>query len=78
MPNLNGMGPRGDGPMTGRAMGNCDGATRRFSRRRGLGFGFRRFFGGRGQRLTLEDQEKILEEELEAVRREKSIQKDNS
>jgi hypothetical protein len=78
MPNLNGMGPDGQGPMTGRAMGNCDDVTPRFSRRRCSGLGLRRFFGGRRQRLTLEDQEKLLEEELEAVRREKSIQKDNS
>jgi hypothetical protein len=76
MPNLNGIGPDGQGPMTGRAMGNCDGATPRFPKRRG--FGLRRFFGGRKQRLSLEDQERLLEEELEAVRREKSIQKDNS
>jgi len=30
MPNLNGMGPRGGGPMTGRGMGNCPGARTGF------------------------------------------------
>jgi hypothetical protein len=73
MPNLNGMGPRGEGPMTGRGMGNCSGARPGFSRgRRGAGFGFRRFFSGRSQMPTLEEQEKFLEEELEAVRKEKA------
>ncbi|MDD3013595.1 MAG: DUF5320 domain-containing protein [Candidatus Gastranaerophilales bacterium] len=37
MPNLNGTGPMGQGPMTGRGLGNCQGADR--------GFGFRRFRG---------------------------------
>ncbi|HPC12413.1 MAG TPA: DUF5320 family protein [Candidatus Paceibacterota bacterium] len=75
MPNLNGMGPRGGGPMTGRGMGNCPGArTGFFGRRRGAqnGLGFRRFFSGRNQMPTLEEQEKFLEEELEAIRKEKA------
>ena len=75
MPNLNGMGPRGEGPMTGRGMGNCPGArTGFFGRRRGAqnGFGFRRFFSSKNQMPTLEEQEKFLEEELEAIRKEKA------
>ena len=49
MPNLDKTGPSGQGPMTGRGAGNCDGVTsvRGFGRGfgrccgRGFGFGFR-------------------------------------
>jgi len=47
MPNLDGMGPRGEGPKTGRAMGNCDGSSNQMPQGRGFGRGrgFRRGFG---------------------------------
>lgn len=72
MPNLNGTGPMGQGPRTGRGIGNCDGA-RKITRG---GCGCRRRFGG-GARFSqnnaqsLEDEEKFLLEELEVVRKEK-------
>jgi len=40
MPRMNGTGPTGQGPMTGRGLGNCapqPGATRRFPSLGGLG-----------------------------------------
>jgi len=51
MPNKNGTGPLGQGPKTGRQMGNCEGAEpvagRGFGRGfgRGAGRGFGRGFG---------------------------------
>lgn len=42
MPNLNGMGPNGAGPMSGRGMGPCNeavGTYPRYGRGRGRGFG---------------------------------------
>ncbi|HAS80639.1 MAG: hypothetical protein UR25_C0002G0029 [Candidatus Nomurabacteria bacterium GW2011_GWE1_32_28] len=68
MPNLDGRGPMGQGPRTGRGMGwGCCGGCRC-----GRGFGFRRFFSSKNDLDTLEEQEKMLEQELEAVRKEKS------
>lgn len=68
MPRLDKTGPNGQGPQTGRGMGNCGFFSRCFSRR---GFGF---FGC--NRLSPEEREKILEEELSLVRQEKN-QKNN-
>ena len=49
MPNENGTGPRGQGPLTGRRLGNCEGANGNpNSPRLGLG-------GGRGMRLGPRD-----------------------
>ena len=51
MPNKNKTGPLGQGPMTGRQMGNCEGAEPILGRGFGAGQGFRRGFGrgfGRG------------------------------
>lgn len=72
MPNLNGTGPMGQGPCTGRGMGNCGGAK---NVARG-GCGCRRRFGGsarfsQNNTQSLEDEEKFLLEELEVVRKEK-------
>lgn len=58
MANLNGKGPRNEGPMTGRALGNCKEATDRLAeglglgRRlgRGPGRGLNQRVGGRGGR----------------------------
>ncbi|MBD3156446.1 DUF134 domain-containing protein [Candidatus Peregrinibacteria bacterium] len=59
MPNQDGTGPNGEGPQTGRGMGNCDGAKpnnakqplrKGFGRRPGFGRGAGRRGGGRGRR----------------------------
>ena len=74
MPGLNGTGPRGQGQMTGRGMGQCNG-----TQRRGIGrsFGCRRGFFGRSfggffatGRVTKEEEKEILEEEAEALKNE--------
>ncbi|MBD3248319.1 hypothetical protein GF382_03460 [Candidatus Falkowbacteria bacterium] len=39
MPNMNGTGPRGEGPMTGRGLGNCSGAKGANASTRGRGLG---------------------------------------
>jgi len=46
MPNLDGKGPEGKGPLTGRKLGKCDGATPcPRGRTRGTGRGANRDFG---------------------------------
>ena len=51
MPNKNGTGPEGKGPMTGRQMGNCKGADKSESRPgRGQGIGSGRRPRGFGRR----------------------------
>ena len=81
MPGFNGTGPQGMGSGTGKGMGNCGGGSGQ-----GLGGGFRRF-GGRccnrnvrtGLQLgskedkikMLKNEEKMLEEDLKAVKEEK-------
>lgn len=75
MPRMDGTGPAGQGPMTGRGMGPCGGGMRAGwcgGCGRGLGAGFGRFFRSpKNQLQALEDEEKMLAEELEAVRAEK-------
>jgi len=70
MPNLDGTGPNGQGQRTGSRMGRgrgyCGGC------RCGRVFGFRRFFSRKNDLATLEDQEKMLVEELNAIREEKA------
>ncbi len=77
MPGLNGTGPLGAGPMTGRGMGRC-GVGRGFGPGRGMGLGRgygRGFAYGAGfyspeqNKQALEQRAKILEEELSAVKR---------
>lgn len=85
MPRLDGTGPMGMGPMTGRSFGYCSGhgAFRPFGRR---GLGYRRGFDRRPYnyygapqvyRIDSEEEQDILfrqkeflEEELEAIKRE--------
>lgn len=82
MPKLDKTGPRGEGPRTGRGMGDCpsDGTSQ------GLGVGLGRGMGrsqGRGfgrfclgcpfcgnQQITKEEQKKILEEEKKLIEEE--------
>jgi len=81
MPAFDGTGPQGQGPLTGRGMGQCKGGIGR-QRGMGRGFGFGcvrrnnrglgRFFGG-GQawsKTDLENYKKALKEELEDVEKE--------
>jgi len=82
MPNFDGTGPNGAGAMTGRGDGPCarQGGQRVFNGQGGYGRGFGRGFGrgmgvrnGVGQgfcfrQASLEEQEKMLEEELAVVR----------
>jgi hypothetical protein len=42
----------------------------------GYGFGFRRFISPKNELAALEDEEKILEEELAAIKKEKAALKD--
>ena len=89
MPNQNGMGPNGQGPRTGRGLGPCgDGIRQGYGRQgnfgRGRGFSgngsgrgfFGRLFGSREDEVSLEDREKMLEEELRAIREEKAKLRD--
>ena len=78
MPNFNGTGPRGEGPMTGRGMGNCgpNGQTRTpgFGYGRGLGRGwFRRGvgrmfgFGRTYQTPSAKEEKEMLEGEMKDI-----------
>ncbi len=63
MSNLNGRGPFGRGPMTGRGMGRCRGGN--------FGFGARNRYTKEDKLSALEEERKILEEEIEEVKKEK-------
>ncbi|HNZ86633.1 MAG TPA: DUF5320 domain-containing protein [bacterium] len=70
MPKLNGTGPMGQGVGTGRGMGNCfsRGMRRFHTYRCGCG---RRFISPKNELQALEDEEKMLLEELEIIKAEK-------
>jgi hypothetical protein len=78
MPKLDGTGPMSQGPMTGRGVGPCGGGMRmgRGGCCGGSGFGFRRFFSPKNELAALENEEKILTEELEAIKSEKKAIED--
>ena len=79
MPNQDGTGPTGQGPMTGKGLGSCRFNMPFFGRCFGRGFGkgmgmrrgFGRFFNwpsdSKDQKELLSDYKKALEEELEDV-----------
>ena len=67
MPRLNGTGPMGQGSLTGRGLGPCGSG-----RACGRGFGFRRYISPKNELSALENEEKILEQELAEIREEKS------
>lgn len=74
MPKLNGTGPMGQGAGTGRGIGPCGsgmGMRRGCGCQGGYGFGFRRFISPKNELVALENEEKILEEELAAIKKEK-------
>lgn len=70
MPFLDGTGPLGQGPMTGRGMGWC----RQGRRGARFGYGWRRFggwgwrFPARPARLSKEEELQILKEEVQALK----------
>ncbi len=77
MPRLNGTGPMGEGPMTGRGMGRCgNGMGMRLGYGCRNGFGFRRFISPKNELSALEEEEKMLLEQLEIIKSEKEALKD--
>jgi len=72
MPGLDGTGPAGQGPMTGRGLGPCGcGMRRGFGRGFGRGLGLRCWRYAVPLSLTKEEQKKILEAELKEIDLEK-------
>lgn len=70
MPRLDGTGPRGMGPMTGRGMGNCGGYRRAFAP---CGYGLGRFgaLGRPSYRQPSIDEEKaMIQEDIESLKEE--------
>ena len=70
MPRLNGTGPAGQGPLTGRGLGPCG---RGMCLGRGYGMGYGRFTGrtylSRGEEAAdLEEEAKNLESDLKALK----------
>ena len=72
MPKLDGTGTISQGAGTGRGMGYC-GTGSRMGRGccGGYGFGRRRFISPKNELSALENEEKILEEELAAIKEKK-------
>jgi hypothetical protein len=78
MPRFDGTGPTGQGPLTGKGMGNCPGASsdsrkgmgfgRGFGRGFCRGFGWRNFFTKKEESEMLKDEKEALEEELKAIK----------
>lgn len=66
MPGNNGTGPMGTGPMSGRGLGPCGGGRGFFGR------GFRHFWTKTDEKTALEDEEKMLAEELAQVKKERA------
>jgi len=65
MPALNGTGPRGQGPMTGRGLGNCGPGYRGFGR----GFGFGRGWGWNyPYQPTAKEEKEMLEDEIKGMK----------
>jgi hypothetical protein len=78
MPQMDGTGPADQGQITGRGMGPCGGGMRRGwgCCGYGMGYGRRRFISPKNEMAALDDEEKMLEEELAAVREEKKALQD--
>ena len=73
MPKLDGTGPSGQGPKTGRGLGNCGGGRGLgWGRGYGCGGGFfgRMFYTKEEREELLKDRAVMLEEELKAVKEE--------
>jgi hypothetical protein len=69
MPNLDQTGPQGLGVQTGRRVGRCSSYGQGFGRDR------RRFISSKNELEALEDEEKILEEKLNIIKKEKEALK---
>lgn len=73
MPRLDGTGPAGQGPMTGRGMGPC-GAGYGYGRGRGRGMGYGRCFGWGFQtsyrQPTITEEKDMVQDDVEALREE--------
>ncbi len=67
MPNFDGSGPMGQGPMTGRGMGSCNGQVRGRGQGCARGFGFRRFFSQKEEVEDLKTYQEDLKAELKAI-----------
>ena len=66
----------GQGAGTGWGMGPCGRGLRQgWGCRGGYGFGFRRFISPKNELAALEEDERILEEELAAIKEEKNALK---
>ena len=65
MPRLDGTGPYGFGPLSGRGFGPCCGRYRGYASKK-------------NQLLSLEEEEKILKEELAAIQEEKVALKEET
>jgi len=79
MPQLDKTGPRGQGPRTGRGLGPCGagmGWGRMCGWSRGYGFGRRKFISSKNEMAAIQEEEKILEDELAAVREEMAALKE--
>ena len=74
MPRLDGTGPLGQGPMTGRGIGPCRGGMV-CPYGVGYGYGNRRFASPKNELAALEDEEQMLKDELAAVQEEISAVK---
>lgn len=78
MPRFDGTGPMGQGPRTGRGMGNCPGSSsdtrqgmgfgRGFGRGFCRGFGWRNFFTKKEESEMLKEEKDALEGELKAIK----------
>jgi len=76
MPRSDGTGPLGQGAGTGRGLGPCGAGLRRgWGCRGGCGPGFGRFISPKNELAALENEEKMLEEELAIVHEEKAALK---
>lgn len=75
MPRLDGTGPMGQGSGTGRGLGNCFARGARGGYGYGRGYG-RRFISPKNELSALEEEEKMLLEQLEIIKSEKEALKD--
>lgn len=72
MPKFDGTGPNGQGPNTGRGFGGCRGGVARgYVGCCGRGLGYGRYISAKNELAALEEDEKILEDQLALVREEK-------
>ena len=77
MPRFDGTGSMGQSAGTGRGFGSCGcGMRRGWGCHGGYSFGFRRFISPKNELAALEDEEKMFEEELAVVKKEKAALKD--